>query len=378
MNFLGFNQARREGRTQLREQEQNYVDKFAIDPLPNNLSSATFRQPRFIADFTNVKKYNEFCLINTHFEKMQEDEASDDDGSSDDEDEEEEQRENVQKDKKMTDEIAWAPWYTYRVRIWLKYTKEDLKELKKPEAETESESEAESDEESSSDDTSDSDDDDDDVRERRRKRKKRLQQERTKKKLEDKQWRNEAKAKKKEIKKKKRAKKEKLQNGHFFSSKLSSDDPIGYKLVCDHFVVQNDHCFGRPTRFYWDEAIHDMSGGGMDHQFGGNLADTSLDHDWLNLDHPLYLHPGMAIENDLSGGIFSNGIAFCIGKDTPYDLISIDARVPPVAQLYNLTTKRAWVNGWGISSISPYKVWREEGEFRNGTTLYSTMFLLVS
>ena len=372
---MGFNQARREGRTQLREQEEKYVDKFAIDPLPNNLSSATFRQPRFIADFTNVKKYNEFCLINSHFEKMQENDASDDDDDDNSSDEEEEERENVQKDKKMTDEIAWAPWYTYRVRIWLKFSKEDLEEVDKPESETESESESEGDEESSSDDSSD---DDDDVRERRIKRKKRLQQERTKKKLEDKQWRNEAKAKKQEIKKKKRAKKEKLQNGHFYSSKLSSDDPIGYKLMCDRFVVQNDHCFGRPTRFYWDDTIHDMFGGGLDHQFGGGLADMSRPYKWPNLNHPLYLHPGMAIENNLSGGIFSNGIAFCIGKDTPYDLISIDARVPPVAQLYNLTTKQAWVNGWGYSSISPYKVWREEGEFPGGTTLYSTMFLLVS
>jgi len=37
-------------------------------------------------------------------------------------------------------------------------------------------------------------------------------------------------------------------NGRYFTSKLSSDDPIGYKLLCDHFVVQNDHLLGRERR----------------------------------------------------------------------------------------------------------------------------------
>ena len=49
-------------------------------------------------------------------------------------------------------------------------------------------------------------------------------------------------------------------------------------------MVQNDDLFGKPSRFYWDDAIHeDYGGGSMDHRFGDFLT------------HPLYVHvhPGM-------------------------------------------------------------------------------------
>ena len=131
--------------------------------------------------------------------------------------------------------------------------------------------------------------------------------------------------------------------------------------------------FGKPTRFYWDEAIHeDYGGGSMDHRFGDFLTEDQqkLEYTFPNLEHPFYVHPGMDIQNDLSGGIFCNGLGFIIGKDTPYDLICIDCRVPPVSQLYNMATEGAWADGWGLSSYSPYKVWREKDEFAKGVFTY--------
>ena len=47
------------------------------------------------------------------------------------------------------------------------------------------------------------------------------------------------------------------------------------------------------------------------------------------------------VQSDLGGGLFGNGIGFIVGKDTLYDLISIDVRVPPVAQIYNMATEGA-------------------------------------
>lgn len=109
----------------------------------------------------------------------------------------------------------------------------------------------------------------------------------------------------------------------------------------------------------------------MDHRFGAELNEdtshnTTRERPFPDVNHPLYVHPAMDIQQDLSGGMFCNGLGWIIGKDTPYDLISIDVRVPPVCQLYNMATEDAWLEGWGRIAISPYKVWRAEGEFQKG------------
>ena len=51
-----------------RKREKNKLVN--CDPLQRNLSTDTYQHPRFIADFKNVKKYNEYCLINTKFDDM--------------------------------------------------------------------------------------------------------------------------------------------------------------------------------------------------------------------------------------------------------------------------------------------------------------------
>ena len=46
----------------------------------------------------------------------------------------------------------------------------------------------------------------------------------------------------------------------------------------------------------------------MDHRFGDFLTEDQqkLEYPFLNLEHPLYVHPGMDVKNDLSGDIFCN------------------------------------------------------------------------
>eukprot|EP01084_Bolivina_argentea_P000135 252_1 len=149
------------------------------------------------------------------------------------------------------------------------------------------------------------------------------------------------------------------------SSKLSSDDPIGFKLVSDHFVCQNDHLFGRPTRFYWDDSIDEEHHGQLEHKFGHFLHDLRDEYPFPNLNQPIYVDPDMG-----DGGLFCNGLSFQIGRDTPYDLISIDARIPAVSRLYNMTIPSMWKDGWGKTSISPYKVWKEQSSFQRGVFVY--------
>ena len=89
---------RKRGKKQLGEMMQVYVDKFRCDPLLRNLSTDTYKHIRFVADFTNVKKYNEYCLMNTKSDAMN--------GGGDSDDEQSDLDEDIVKDTKMTDEIA--------------------------------------------------------------------------------------------------------------------------------------------------------------------------------------------------------------------------------------------------------------------------------
>eukprot|EP01083_Nonionella_stella_P063046 163873_1 len=391
----------------------SYVNHFHVPPLPKNLQSNTYQQPRFVCDFKNMKKHFEYGLINDEMEfRMKQDHEDHDDD--------------------MTNDIAWASWYTYRVRIWSKMTDKEFYEVNKGEEEEEEEEDDSSSEEeedttteeededdededesesssesdittdSESDSNSDSDDDDDAAEkaaakkeakrlakearkeekrvakaEKGRIKEEKAEQKRQKQVLRDmRREAREAKAEEKRKKKEAKMRKSGKQNGRFYTSKLSSDDPIGYKLVCDHFVVQNDHCFGRPTRFYWDIEVHVDYDGDLDHRFGDFLYEELQERnwEWPNHDHPLYVHPGMNVlqdeEDDPHKALFCNGLAFRVGKDLPYDLVSIDVRVPPVSQLYCITKNKVWEKHWGECSYSPYKVWKHAGRYKQSVFVY--------
>eukprot|EP01084_Bolivina_argentea_P135535 238802_1 len=120
---------------------QGYVDKFELTPLPKNLQTETYKQPRFIANFSGIKSFYEYCSINTHIEELiEENEDSDDSDDSDDE----------------LDDIVWNPWYVYRIRIWAKFSDEDWKNIM---ADSDDEEEEEEDDDDDTDDDSDDDDD---------------------------------------------------------------------------------------------------------------------------------------------------------------------------------------------------------------------------
>lgn len=148
------------------------------------------------------------------------------------------------------------------------------------------------------------------------------------------------------------------------NSNAFSDDLVGYELMCDRVCIQNATCFELPSRFIWDDNPSLYT----ENRFG-TFDETLRSLNIPNTDHPFYIHPEMKLAEDYSeSGLFCNGLDFIIGCHVMYDLISIDVRVPPLAQLSLSCWNEAWESNEDV--VSPYRSWKYKHYFEPHVWVY--------